>query len=102
MLLSNPEKMRAADAEAINARGIASDVLMTNAAGHIVDSCLPYLAHGGSAAVFCGYIVSMLQKRRWNRVLFAPTGALLSPTSTLQKESIPGICHALCISNERE
>ena len=54
MLLSNPEKMRAADAEAINARGIASDLLMTNAAGHIVDSCLPYLAHGGSAAVFCG------------------------------------------------
>ncbi|HIX32243.1 MAG TPA: stage V sporulation protein AD, partial [Firmicutes bacterium] len=57
---------------------------------------------GCSAAVFCGYIVSMLQKRRWNRVLFAPTGALLSPTSTLQEESIPGICHVLCISNERE
>lgn len=54
MLLSNPEKMRAADAEAINGRGIASDVLMTNAAGHIVEACLPYLAHGGSAAVFCG------------------------------------------------
>ena len=28
----------------------------------------------------------------------APTGALLSPTSSFQGESIPGICHLVCIS----
>ena len=31
------------------------------------------------------------------RVLFAATGALLSPTSSQQGDSIPGICHALVI-----
>ena len=35
---------------------------------------------------------------RWKRVVFAPTGALLSPTSSFQGESIPGICHAVCLS----
>ena len=57
---------------------------------------------GCSAAVLNGYIFSMLRRRQWNRVLFAPTGALLSPTSSFQGESIPGICHAVCISNEKE
>ena len=31
------------------------------------------------------------------KILFAPTGALLSPTSSFQGESVPGICHALTI-----
>lgn len=57
---------------------------------------------GCSAAVLNGYIFSMMKTRQWNRILFAPTGALLSPTSSLQKESIPGICHAVCISNDKE
>lgn len=57
---------------------------------------------GCSAAVLNGYILHMMKTKRWNRVLFAPTGALLSPTSSLQKESIPGICHAVCISNNKE
>lgn len=35
-------------------------------------------------------------------MIFAPTGALLSPTTTLQGESIPGICHALILSNQKE
>ena len=54
MLLSTPEKMRAADAEAINARGIPSGVLMENAARHIVSACMGYLESGGGACVFCG------------------------------------------------
>ncbi len=57
---------------------------------------------GCSAAVFNGYLCSMLQKRQWRRILFAPTGALLSPTSALQGESIPGICHVICIASEKE
>ena len=36
----------------------------------------------------------------WRRVLFAPTGALLSPTTSFQGESVPGICHAVCLSAE--
>ena len=57
---------------------------------------------GCSAAVLNGYLLEQLRQRRWNRILFAPTGALLSPTSSFQGESIPGICHALCISNQQE
>lgn len=61
---------------------------------------------GGSAAaaprpVFNGYLLTGLKQGRWRRILFAPTGALLSPTSSFQGESIPGICHLVCVSTER-
>lgn len=56
---------------------------------------------GCSASVFNGYILTRLKQGHWRRVLFAPTGALLSPTSSFQGESIPGICHLVCVSTER-
>ncbi len=56
---------------------------------------------GCSASVLAGHILRKLQKGEWNRVLFAATGALMSPTSSLQGESIPGICHAVSIENVR-
>ena len=43
------------------------------------------------------YLLPGLERGLWRRVLFCPTGALLSPTSTLQGESIPGICHAVVL-----
>ena len=52
-----------------------------------------------SAVVLTGYLLNGMREGRWNNVLFCPTGALLSPTSTLQGESIPSICHAVAISN---
>ena len=55
---------------------------------------------GCSASVLNGYIFSQLRQGVWKKVVFAPTGALLSPTSSFQGESIPGICHAVCISVE--
>ena len=42
-----------------------------------------------------------MKQGRWRRLLFCGTGALLSPTSTLQGESIPSICHAVAISTEQ-
>lgn len=54
---------------------------------------------GCAASVFNGFIVDKLRKKEWNRVLFAPTGALLSTTSTMQGESIPCICTAIAVSN---
>lgn len=56
---------------------------------------------GCSAAVLCGYLLPGLRAGKWRRILFAPTGALLSPTSSFQGETIPGICHAVCICAER-
>ena len=56
---------------------------------------------GCSAAVLNGYLLGGMRQGKWERILFAPTGALLSPTSSFQGESIPGICHAVCISAKR-
>lgn len=52
---------------------------------------------GCSAVVFCGYIYDSIKKGSLNRVLLVSTGALLSPTSSQQGESIPGIAHAVTI-----
>lgn len=54
---------------------------------------------GCSASVFAAYVMAMMKEKQWHRVLFAPTGALLSPTSSFQGESIPSICHALVIES---
>ena len=52
---------------------------------------------GCSASVLCGYVLPGLLAGRWRRILFCPTGALHSPTATMQGESIPGVCHALAL-----
>ena len=55
---------------------------------------------GCSAAVLAGHILRAMENGVWERVLFAATGALMSPTSSQQGESIPGICHALVLERE--
>lgn len=50
-----------------------------------------------AAVTFAGYIYSKLMARELNKVLFIPTGALMSATSTQQGETIPGIAHAVAI-----
>ena len=57
---------------------------------------------GCGASVLCGYLLRGMREGKWNRIIFAPTGALLSPTTTFQGESIPGICHAVVFSNHKE
>lgn len=52
---------------------------------------------GCSAVVDCGYIYKNLMKRNIRKVLLVSTGALLSTTSSLQGESIPGIAHAVTV-----
>lgn len=50
---------------------------------------------GCSAAVLCGKILPMLAAGQLRRVLFLATGALMSQTTFLQGESIPGIAHCI-------
>ena len=57
---------------------------------------------GCCATVLCSYILPALRAGRVKRVLFAATGALLSPTSTQQGESIPGIAHLICLTAQKE
>lgn len=52
---------------------------------------------GCSAITLCGYLLDKLKAGKLHRILFCGTGALLSPTSTQQGLSIPGVCHAVSI-----
>jgi len=54
---------------------------------------------GCSAAMLCGPLLKKMSRGEINRLLFVATGALMSPTSTFQGESIPGIAHAIAIEN---
>lgn len=61
--------------------------------------------HGGgsgcgcSAVTFAGYLMHKLRSGKLGRILFVPTGALLSPLSTQQGESIPCIAHAVAVES---
>ena len=57
---------------------------------------------GCSASVFTGYLLRELRTGRIKHLLFCPTGALHSPTTAFQGESIPGICHAVAVSARRD
>jgi stage V sporulation protein AD len=52
---------------------------------------------GCSSVVFTGSILNQLREGRCRKVLLASTGALLSPTSSQQGETIPGIAHAVVV-----
>ncbi len=54
---------------------------------------------GCSASVLCGHILNGMHAGTWRKVLFAATGALMSPMSTQQGESIPSICHLIAIES---
>lgn len=54
---------------------------------------------GCSATVLCSYIMHRLKEGDLSNILFMSTGALMSPTSSYQGESIPGIAHLLNIKN---
>ena len=53
---------------------------------------------GCSAITLCGYLLDQIKANAIKNILFCGTGALLSPTSTQQGKTIPGICHAVAIS----
>ncbi|OLS41837.1 stage V sporulation protein AD [Bacillus sp. MRMR6] len=52
---------------------------------------------GCSASVLYGHILNQMKKGMYTRVLVVATGALLSPLSFQQKETIPCIAHAVAI-----
>ena len=52
----------------------------------------------GCAAVVLGsYLLPKLQKGELHRILFMATGAMMSPDSVKQGQSIPGVGHLLCL-----
>ncbi|MFG6326360.1 MAG: stage V sporulation protein AD [Lachnospiraceae bacterium] len=54
---------------------------------------------GCSASVLCSLILGQITKGAWKKVLFVPTGALFSPVTANEGNSIPGIAHAVVIEH---
>jgi len=54
---------------------------------------------GCSAAVLCGRLLDDLRSGALHDLLFAATGALMSPTASQQGESIPGVAHLVWLSS---
>jgi len=52
---------------------------------------------GCSAVVLCGHLLTQIKHKAIRKILFVPTGALLSPASSNEGMSIPSIAHAVVI-----
>lgn len=55
---------------------------------------------GCSASVLTAHLLPMLERGEINRLLFMATGALMSPLTVQQKESIPGVAHLVFFERE--
>ena len=54
---------------------------------------------GCSAVTLAGYLLPKLECGELKRILFLPTGALLSTVSFNEGQSIPGICHGVVLEH---
>ncbi len=68
----------------------------------IYDSNVQDVGSGGSgcgcsAVTLSAYILKMLEDGTWKRVLFVPTGALLSKTSFNEGMTVPGVAHGVVL-----
>jgi len=75
-----------------------------NDCGCMVYNLAQKVYQGGSgagccASVFNSFVLEKLKSGEYKRVLFLATGALMSPQSSFQGETIPGISHGVIIEN---
>lgn len=54
---------------------------------------------GCSALVLCGYIIDKMRSRDWKKVLFVPTGALMSSVSAHEGNTIPATAHGVVLES---
>lgn len=55
---------------------------------------------GCVASALCGHILPKIQSGEMDRVLVCATGALMSPTSSMQGQNIPSIAHLIYLKHE--
>ena len=55
-----------------------------------------------SATVFASYILPKIEQGVWKRVLFVPTGALMSKVSFYEGQTVPGIAQAVVVESEED
>lgn len=54
---------------------------------------------GCAATTLAAYILPKIEKGEWKKVLFVPTGALMSTVSFNEGESVPGIAHGIVLEH---
>lgn len=54
---------------------------------------------GCAAATLSAYILPKLERGEWKKILFVPTGALMSTVSFNEGASVPGIAHAIVLEH---
>lgn len=54
---------------------------------------------GCAASTLSAYILPKIERGEWKRILFVPTGALMSTVSFNEGASVPGIAHAIVIEH---
>ena len=75
--------------------------------GSIIFDCESQDTHAGgsgcgcSASVLASFIMHRFESGDFDNILFMSTGALLSPTSSFQGESIPGVAHLINIKIDK-
>ena len=52
-----------------------------------------------AAVTLAAYLLPKIESGEWKRMLFVPTGALLSTVSFNEGQSVPGIAHAVVIEH---
>jgi len=54
---------------------------------------------GCAATTLSAYVLPRLQSGEWKRILFVPTGALMSTVSYNEGQSVPGIAHGIVLEH---
>ena len=54
---------------------------------------------GCAATTLSAYILPKIESGEWKRVLFVPTGALMSTVSYNEGQSVPGIAHGIVLEH---
>lgn len=57
---------------------------------------------GCAASVFTSVLLPKLESGEWNRILFVPTGALMSKVSFSEGQSVPGIAQGVVVEHVKE
>ena len=90
-----------ADAEGLDLRARHNDCGMMIFSRNTQDTHSGGSGCGCSAVVLGGYLLPRLQSGALSRILYMATGAMMSPDSIKQGQSIPGVAHLVCLESPR-
>jgi stage V sporulation protein AD len=80
--------------------GVHRDCGMTIYDGRQQHTCAGGSGCGCAAVTMASHFLPRIASGQWKRVLFVPTGALMSPVSANEGQNVPGIAHGVVIEHE--